>query len=65
MFETFEDGFLDAPFQVDEPERARAAPAGDAAADGNLMDLGLDATPEQLPLPDDGAPRLLCHGHRA
>lgn len=54
VFETFEDAFLDKPFQVDEPERARAAPAADAAADGNLMDLGLDATPKQLPLPDDG-----------
>lgn len=61
MFEAFEDGFLDAPFQVDEPEAARAAPAGDAAALGSLADLGLDTTPGQLPPPDDdGAPGTAC-----
>lgn len=53
--EVDEDAFLDAPFRGDEPERARAAAPGDAAANGALTDLGLDATPEQLPPPDDGA----------
>jgi hypothetical protein len=53
--EVDEDAFLDAPFRGDEPERARAAAPGDAAANGAMGDLGLDATPEQLPPPDDGA----------
>lgn len=53
-FETFEDAFLDAPFRSEEPERARAAGPDTAAANGVMADLGLDTTPEQLPLPEDG-----------
>lgn len=56
-----EDAYLDAPFRGDEPERARAAPPEDAAANGAMGDLGLDATPEQLPAPDDGAQPRLGH----
>lgn len=53
-FETVDDAFLDAEFRMDEPERARAAPAEDADGPGNAL-AGLHSTPQGVPPYEDGA----------